>query len=159
MDYFDEDYEDQDEYIDEDEYKDEEENRFQAEVNVFERVNRRDNIDIDIDIGIGPKKNRTQETPIERFVKFVNAIALELTNENYLSEDDVKYILEKIRKVNKPEYKNPTAYILGYIATNNGGNKINKDKLIECFNLLDKLVDKSVTQPDIIRYARLWMNL
>lgn len=155
MDYFDEDYEDQDEYVEDVE----EENRFQAEVNVFERVNRRDNIDIDIDIGIGPKKNRTQETPIERFVKFVNAIALELTNENHLSENDVRYILEKIRVINKPEYKNPTAYILGYIATNYGGNQINKDKLIECFNLLDKLADKSVTQPDVIRYARLWMNL
>ena len=36
---------------------------------------------------------------------------------------------------------------------------MDKDKLIETFDLLDVFEDKSVQQPDIIRYCRLWIIL
>ncbi len=145
-----------DEYYEEEDYVHEQE--FGQERNVFERVGiRNDLIDIDID----KKKSRTQKTPIERFVENVNAIALDLMNSlNIISEGDIKIILESIRLIENPEYKNPSAYILGYIATN-GGNKIEKRSLKETFEIIEegKIEDSSVTQPDVIRYCRLWLNL
>lgn len=145
-----------DEYYEEDDYVQEQE--FGQERNAFERVGiRNDFIDIDID----KKKSRTQKTPIERFVENVNAIALDLMNSlNILTDVDIKMILESISLVDNPEYKNPTAFILGYFATN-GGHKIEKKKLKKTFDIIEEeqIVDTSVSQPDIIRYCRLWLNL
>ena len=145
-----------DEYYEEDDYVQEQE--FGQERNVFERVGiRNDFIDIDID----RKKSRTQKTPIERFVENTNAISLDLMNSlNILSDADIKIILESIRLVDNPEYKNPTGFILGYFATN-GGNKIDKKKLKKTFDIIEdeKIVDTTVSQADVVRYCRLWLNL
>lgn len=125
------------------------------ERNVFERVGLRHDVDIDID----PEKKRTQKTPIERFIEFTNAIAFDIVSKNkkLLNEQDIKIILQSISMMSRPEIKNPTAYILGYIATQ-GGNEINKDKLLATFDMLENLEDKSVQPPDVIRYSRLWLS-
>ncbi len=145
-----------DEYYEEDDYVQEKE--FGQERNVFERVGIRNDF---MDIYVDKKKSRTQKTPIERFIENVNAIALDLMNSlNIISDLDVKIILESISSVDNPEYKNPTGFILGYFATN-GGVKINKKNLKKTFDIIEeeKIMDNSISQPDIIRYCRLWLNL
>ena len=140
-------------------YEEEHVQEFRDERNAFERAGIRNDIDVEIeDI---EKKSRTKKTPLERFVESVNAISLDLINrENILDENDRKYILESIKNVDKPEYKNATGYIFGYIVTN-GGNQINKLKLSKLVSLIQKnlISDNSLQPPDIIRYARLWQNM
>ena len=65
--------------------------------------------------------------------------------------------------LNKLEYihfKNPSAYILGYIASESGRN-ILESRVNYCFTKVLPLVelDAGLQRPDIIRYARLWTNL
>jgi len=149
-----EDYED--EYYEED---DNMENRFEHERNVYERVGFRGDINL-VDINQeGLDKKKSQKTPLERFIESVNAITLSLINDkNVLSYDDLKIILESINLINKPEYKNPTGYILGYMVSN-GGFKMVGEKIFDIFDLLEFLEDKSVKPEDIIRYARLWLKI
>ena len=149
-----------DEYYEEDDYVQEQEfeQEFGQEVNVFERVGIRNEF---IDINIDTEKNRTQKTPIERFVENINAIILDLMHKsNIFYDKDITLILESISLLDNPSYKNPTAFILGYFATN-GGNKIDKNKLKKTFDIIKnkEILDTSITPPDIIRYCRLWLNL
>jgi hypothetical protein len=68
-------------------------------------------------------------------------------------------------KLNKPQYKNATAYILGYIASN-GGHNITKDKIKKSLGLIRfnkkdiyTVQDKSIDCAAVIRYVRLWQNI
>ena len=142
---------------DNEENNDNMENMFGQERNVYERVGIRG--DIDIELGGGLEKKKSQKTPLERFIETVNAITLQIINEkNMLTQGDLKIILESISLVNKPEYKNPTAYVLGYMASNGGFNMIG-EKIFDIFELLEFVQDKTVNPEDIIRYSRLWINL
>jgi hypothetical protein len=157
MDYYEEDneYNEYNQY--EEDYENEDNIQMEGEVNAFERVGLRNDFNM-IDLENLDKKNKLKKTPLERFYETTNAICQQLFDKNKLSEIDIKNILENIGKIDKPEYKNATGYILGYIVSN-GGNKIIKKKLLDSEDILDNLEDKSVQIPDIIRYSRLWMNL
>jgi len=156
-DYEEDEYNEYNEY--ENQFEEETENiGMEAEVNAFERMGVRTEFNMPFMDNLD-KKNKLKKTPLERFYESVNGISLQLLEKNKLSQGDVTYILESIVKLDKPEYKNATGYILGYIVSG-GGNKINKKKLLEVIELLtDFLEDKSVQAPDIIRYSRLWINL
>jgi hypothetical protein len=148
--------EDYEEYNDD--YNENVENMFGDERNVYERVGMRGDINVDIDM-IGMEKKKSQKTPLERFIESVNAITLQIINEkNMLSQGDLKIILETITSLNKPEYKNPTGYVLGYMASNGGFNMVG-EKIFDIFDLLEFLEDKSVKPEDVIRYARLWLKI
>ena len=154
MDYF----EDEDNYDNYDEDY-EKEDIIQEEVNAFERVGGRNNFDL-LDTENIDKKNKLKKTPLERFYETVNGVSQKLLEENKLSEGDIKIILQTIGLLDKPEYKNATGYILGYIVSGGGLSNINKTKLFGAIELVENVLeDKSVQPPDIIRYARLWMNL
>ena len=162
MDYEDEDYneeEDYNEYEDEyeDEYEKEDNIEMKGEVNAFERTGIRNDFNM-LDVENLDKKSKLKKTPLERFYESVNGICQQLLERNKLVEGDIRIILENIGQLDKPEYKNATAYILGYIVSG-GGNKINKKKLLDAIDLLEYLEDKSIQAPDIIRYSRLWINL
>ena len=74
-----------------------------------------------------------------------------------MSEYDKDLIMSNIKNLDKPEYKNPLGYILGYYASK-------YDKTMEMiFDSLDTINGMSaeypvfkINKPDIIRYARLW---
>ncbi len=142
-----------------DDYNEEPMQEFRDERNAFERAGIRNDVDIEIeDI---EEKSRTKKSPIERFIESVNAISLDIiSRENILDENDRKILLEYIKKLEKPEYKNATGYIFGYIVTN-GGNEIDKLKLSKLVRLIQRnlIADSSVQPPDIIRYGRLWQNI
>lgn len=146
-------------FEDYDDYNEEPVQEFRDERNAFERAGFRNDLDINIeDI---ERKSRTKKTPLERFIESVNAISLNLiSTENIIDQNDRKILLESIKNLEKPDYKNATGYIFGYIVTK-GGNEINKLKLSKLVSLLRKnlIEDKSIQPPDIIRYGRLWQNI
>ena len=94
------------------------------------------------------------------FKETVNAIAQQLREDGFrLSNDNIIQIIETVDQLENPQYKNPTAYLLGYIASN-GGIEINKKSVNHVFtNILKTVSDKSVKSEDVLRYARLWYNL
>lgn len=158
MDYYNEEDNEYDDYNDYDEEK-EDNIEMQGEVNAFERVGigRRNEFDF-IDIDNLDKKNKLKKTPLERFYETVNHICDKLKEKNILAEGDIRLILDNIGNLDKPEYKNATGYILGYIVSR--GDKITKQKIFKASDILqDFLEDNSVQIPDIIRYSRLWLNL
>lgn len=94
------------------------------------------------------------------FKETVNAIAQQLREDRVgISGEDVNKLIEIADIINEPQYKNATAYVLGYIASQ-GGKNINKKTVNYVFkNILKQVSDKSVKEEDILRYARLWYNL
>lgn len=94
------------------------------------------------------------------FKETVNAIAQQLREDRIkLSGNDMEQLIDRIDSLKEPQYKNATAYVLGYIASD-GGREINRKNLNNVFKTILKTVsDKSVKEEDVLRYARLWYNL
>jgi hypothetical protein len=94
------------------------------------------------------------------FKETVNAIAQQLREDRIkLSGNDLEQLIETVDILNEPQYKNPTAYLLGYIASE-GGRDINRKNVNNVFkNVLKSVSDKSVKEEDVLRYTRLWYNL
>jgi len=138
---------------------DEEEFDFKEERSAGERTEKRTYVDLDYDV----EKDIRQKTPIEIFVDSVRKIANIIIDNNYVDKkifnsNDLDIILKNIYLFNKPEYKNPTCFILGYIATD-GGRSISKEKLFKMYRLIDEIDSSTNIQPpDIIRYSTLWIN-
>lgn len=134
---------------------------FQDDIKAFERVGF-GKLGTNIEGPIGDKIRRLEQInqdPKERFIRKVQAIALEIKNNyNKLSDQDINYIEEKISLVNKPEHKNPLGFVLGYIGSK-GGIIIDKENIEEAFLTLKKLSDNTVTEPDVIRYSKYWIIL
>ena len=67
-------------------------------------------------------------------------------------EQDIQIMLEKAKKLNYVNFKNPSAYILGYIATK-GGKELTKIQFNYVKNtILSKIIDTSINPEDILRY-------
>lgn len=75
-------------------------------------------------------------------------IARSATNDLFMAADKLQYI----------KFKNPTAFVLGYIATN-GGGKFTPAAVAKAYKALENVRDTSVQPPDVIRYGRLWLTL
>ncbi len=125
-----------------------------AERNVFERVGFDDFM-----FGVSEQDVKLRD-PETMFKIKVNAISLQIMNDtNALNKADIKILLSKISSLQYIQYKNATAYILGYIATD-GGKKLTKKNVDNVFStVLPTVADKSVKEPDIIRYSRLWLSI
>ena len=130
----------------------EDENIFGNEYNVFERTN--SYVDYD-------KNSKKTQDPVERLKININAISMDLMKyDNNITYEDIEIMTYNVNKLNKPEYKNATAYVLGYLATRKNSRKLNKKIIYEVFDkCLPNIQDSSVKKPDVIRYARLWLNL
>lgn len=117
------------------------------------------------------KQNKKFLNQIEAFCKNTTAIILEIiqnANPTILVKEDLNIILENIKNVNKPEHKNPTAFILGYYVANNSSREINIKKFEKVQNILYnnygddndyKVSDSTVNEVDIVRYGRLWLDI
>jgi hypothetical protein len=77
-----------------------------------------------------------------------------------ISEDQIQELLNKSQELERIEFLNSTAFVLGFLVTNGGRRSITKTYLNNIWKCYDSLMtkDKSVKKPDIIRYARLWMS-
>lgn len=132
----------------------------------LERINVGDYKDLDTYIdAIGGKQNKLFRSDIEIFVHTVYNVGKELVDNNIISQTELDILLENMSKLNKPEYKNATAYILGYIASNGQKKDMSRKNLIKSISLITKgqspylVEDQSVDCAAIIRYARLWQNI
>jgi hypothetical protein len=91
--------------------------------------------------------------PIEKFRIIVDAVFRKMNETTrFLSEKNLEEILESVNRVHNIQYKNPTAYILGFIGSN-GGKSITEQSIERAASIND---DQSVTLPDIIRYSVFW---
>ena len=72
-----------------------------------------------------------------------------------MDEKKREILLSKVGNITNVQYKNPSAYILGYLALNKG--QIDKKRVKHIFNsVLPDFKEEGVTPPDVIRYARYW---
>jgi hypothetical protein len=131
----------------------------------LERINVGDYKDLDTYIdAIGGKQNKLFRSNIEIFVQTVYNVGKDLVDNSIISTSDLDSLLDNMSKLKKPEYKNATAYILGYIASN-GGNSIDQNNLKKALRLITPgkslylVEDDSVDCAAVIRYSRLWQNI
>ena len=107
------------------------------------------------------KFNKTIQDPLHKFKCYVDIISRKLIINNIeLEERDINTMISYADKLEYIHFKNPSAYILGYIASASGRN-ILESRVNYCFTKVLPLVelDAGLQRPDIIRYARLWTNL
>ena len=100
-------------------------------------------------------------TPLERFRQAVDAIArgLNSTESISISEESIAYLIDKAENISVIEHKNPTGYVLGFLASD-GGISLTRENFNRVITrALPNVEDKSVLPPDVIRYARMWMNM
>jgi hypothetical protein len=110
------------------------------------------------------KIKKTTMSPEDRFLLYTDAICRGFNDDRIanLSESDITAILEKARNLPNIKYKNPEAFILGYIATAGGKTLTTKDGKARVKHILTDMLPRihkgGVEPPDVIRYARLWMD-
>lgn len=101
------------------------------------------------------------QEPRERFVQYVNAISRNLSNNPKvnISEDDIVVLINKTQYIKNIDHINPTAYILGYLATK-GGQSMKRVTVNGVINdILPSINYGGITPPDVVRYSRFWMEL
>ena len=114
--------------------------------------------------GVDNKPLKTQ-TPLGKFCLKVDAISNNIRDQCQaifdLTNGDIQKLFLKSEELPRVEYKNATAFVLGYLATQGGTIPITKKSLAstwECYMRTDSInKDESIKKPDIIRYARLWV--
>ncbi len=104
---------------------------------------------------------RAMMEPIESFRIYVDSISRRLNNCEgvNISDQSITRMLETAAQLEAVEHKNPTAYVLGFIATGGGSKLDNKKYEYVIKKVLPCVEDTSVLPPDIIRYSRLWKSL
>ena len=73
-------------------------------------------------------------------------------------EGSLNTFFKYIPKLKNPQYINPLGYILGYMATN-GGEGMDKSQINKTLAYIPRLKNYGFTEPDLIRYVNLWINL
>ena len=94
----------------------------------------------------------------QRFKSFLSVVATEIKDIRSLGLEtqDINFLLDSVSKISNPGYKNPTAYILGYLLIKKGCKKQTLEKII--VPILNQL-SYSVNPHDVIRYSRLLQKL
>jgi hypothetical protein len=136
-------------------YEDNANTNFQNEMGAYSRAGGGINIGL---VGADGKIDQSIIDPLDRFKIIVDAKARMLTDTPYITELDINVLLENANNLKYVNYKNSTAYVLGYIVSK-GGREIE----ITHFNDIIKQIlpifhDDSIKPPDIIRYSRLWIE-
>ena len=131
------------------------EDDFVAEMGAFERV------------GIGggllggklSKIEKALQDPLERFQSQTDAISRSingLETKVKIHQHEIDQMISYAEKLEYIQYKNVTAYILGYMVLSR--KEIDKQKFQTVTKILGKIDDDSVKPPDVIRYARMWID-
>lgn len=135
------------------------------DIKAFERVGTGQILGTDISLGedykqtIQNMKRRGMNT-YDIFKIYVYSVAQKYTEEKIfkLSPKDISNILEYIPLVDRPQYKNATCYILGYIGTN-GGRSSDENSIKKVIGLVKSINENGIYPADVIRYINLWENL
>lgn len=132
---------------------------FRDEYNVNERAGggALDN-DILAELGLSEKDSHD---PVRRFALFVITVATDMTNQGFINlnlKQEIPFMVRRITNIPNPEYKNPSAYVLGYwvVSSNDNYNSISRKRFNKISNDLGK-IDFPLQKQDVIRYARFWI--
>lgn len=143
---------------------------FQPEVNVYDRVGMPGVADVLSNVilsgdnlsDLQRKINKMVQDPMDRFMVYVDAISRNISSAEkgiVLDNNDIIRMLKNAKKIKNVQYKNPSAYILGYLASE-GGKEMKKENVANVIKKGIPLVrEGNVEPPDVVRYARYWMNL
>lgn len=107
------------------------------------------------------KFNKTIQDPVLKFKCYVDIISRKLISDNIdLRERDIENMLSKVESLQYIGFKNPSAYIAGYLASG-GGKNMSEKSVNYCFTRVLPLIELEggVQRADIIRYSRLWMKM
>jgi hypothetical protein len=121
--------------------------------------------DINAGIAAFTEKNRHITNTAESFRIRMDAISRSLTSNEILNitQNDINYMSDYIKKISHPEFINPTGYILGYYITSGGSvsiNSLNKKKLDEIFKKIkSEIKTGNIKEPDVIRYCKFWIKI
>jgi hypothetical protein len=140
---------------------------FKAEINVYERVGLPGaaaalfgSIISGGDFSdLQRKINQIVQDPVERFAVYVDAISRNLSGYRGVEivNNDIIEMLTRIKDIKDVQYKNPSGYVLGFLATN-GGRNMDKENIKRIIEDILPHVSGSVEPADVIRYSRLWMG-
>ncbi len=106
-------------------------------------------------------KDRILQDPYEKFATYVDAICRSINSKDVvnISEASIQVMVEKARGLNNIEYKNPGAYILGFLGSQ-GGKRIDEKTVKNVIkNVLPTLGTDTILPPDVVRYSKLWLSL
>lgn len=151
-----------DEFNPEDGYSYDEKDDFQMEIGAYERVGHGGKLnELLIGTNYGDKPSHEVISPEDRFLIYVDANARRFNTDHIveITDNDINTMLEKSKLIPEVKYKNPIAYILGYLASN-GGSELKHDRVMYIIRrILPKLDGEGgVMAPDVIRYARYWVK-
>ncbi len=105
--------------------------------------------------------------PAQKFSYLLDKYINQYNEIFHLNDGAIQTIKDSVSKVFNPKYKNPLAYILGYMAITNGS--IDQTKLNRIEGILPRVAaDRStvgqrtvvvlfITITDVVRYARYWI--
>lgn len=153
---------------------------FRLERNAFERMGYEDLL------GLGGPVNlkKSGYSDIDKF-KLITLATIVLINDIFdgnidhsstggndytFDNSEIKYILSLVESIPDFKYKNPSAFVLGYIPvfkrfedrSVRGRRSINKNILEDTFKIYEKIevgLSTKLEKADIIRYARLCLSL
>lgn len=152
---------------DEDDYF--QDNNFGNEINVFDRIGLPEleggelNIfgNIEGKLGdISKKLDRMSRSDEDSFKVYVNAISRKMmggSNVFNINNNDIIKMLKNVNTIKNVQHKNPSAYVLGYLASNKG-TKITKESVNKVIKEVLHDIEGNIKGPDILRYARFWIN-
>lgn len=134
----------------------EEVQEFKTEIKGFERAGGGIRSDVNL---------KLVSNPYERFKIIVTAVANKINTSiksRPLSNDDFYNLQDKIMTMKSVQYKNPSAYVLGYYVTKGGKKDIIEERLIQVESEMLAVVNETseiVTIIDVIRYAYFWREV
>lgn len=168
-----------DEYDNED-FLDDNQTSFRLERNAYERLGFEDVLGLGGVINL--KKSGYSDVDKFKLIALATIILIndtfdgninEFDGRNYTFNDsEIKYVLGLVEKIPDFKYKNPSAFILGYIPvfkkfeddskSVKGKRSIDKSILEDTFKFYEKIEDGLSTKlenTDIVRYARLCLSI
>ena len=128
---------------DEYQYADEGEDIIMAEINAYERAGG----------GISSYTLKSVKNPIEKY-KFILGSIFERSGIK-LNMHEKNDILQSVSSRDNTIYKNPYAYILGYIGSR-AGKGITTESMKQAFDNIGSA--EGIEEPDVIRYSVYWVN-
>lgn len=138
------------------------ENKFEASSSAYERVGAGGYV-VGTQIessAVGDIQERVERefaSPKDRFIFQADGFSRRINDENIfnISEQDRVVMFEKLSLVNDIQYKNPIAYVLGYLASL-GKRKLDPKVVKDVISKLPQIQEDGIYPPDVVRYARLW---
>lgn len=129
---------------------------FRDEFSVFERAGGGAKLrTLRLNKGPMTRAEYAAQDPYEKFVVALDAIARQMRNNVQILDEHIDNMIDLAKIIPNIRYKNPTAFILGYYASQNG-RELTLDSYRKVVKTMYPHVDQQTIQhPDIIRYARL----